>query len=672
MSDKRSIPRNADPVSSASGLGTNTPPAQDGGAARRLRYLPPVLLLALLTLVVALAGDYGQSWDDPGDAQFGAASLHAYIGSPAFLHGHGDRLYYGPLYFMLSHAAVVLMQRVSPQVSGVDIRHAMNATAFALTTIPLYWLSMRLTASALVSLLTVLLFTFQPVLFGHAFINQKDTPFMLLFILAVAAGVAAVDFLRRASPAASRSRIHISHPFRPSQNEPPAPVLRRLLLAAAGLLGVALVFDLLRRGAIYQLLIHLLASAYTQAGPEWLNRHFLAVAEDAYKTPLEQYVQKVDLVYSWGSVVASLAILAALGCLAFWLLPSLRSLSSRQRGLRLLVMAAAGIPLGLCMAIRVLGGFAGILVISYALLRPRWRLIGGLTVYLSAAAIAAYLTWPFLWPAPVTHWVESLRLLLDFPPHIVLFEYIHHVSDQLPWTYLPRLLSAQLTEPAILFFAVGMVVAFIRLVDRHRTFVLLLIVLAWFLAPLLYVILARPSVYGNFRQFLFILPPFFLLAGLGIDLLFRRARGPYARALLAALLLAPGVYGIAWLHPYEYLYFNSAVGGVKGAAGRFQLDYWCVSYRPAMEYVNQHAPVGALVAVGDPVPPAGTFARPDLRVVPAPSSEDPAFALVCDEESVMDHFYPDMRTVHVVSVAGIPLAEVKQQAPDPGTPARSP
>jgi len=37
----------------------------------------------------------------------------------------------------------------------------------------------------------------QPLLFGHAFINQKDTPFMGFFVLSVVVGLAVVDRLGR-------------------------------------------------------------------------------------------------------------------------------------------------------------------------------------------------------------------------------------------------------------------------------------------------------------------------------------------------------------------------------------------------------------------------------------------------------------------------------------------
>jgi hypothetical protein len=42
---------------------------------------------------------------------------------------------------------------------------------------------------------------------------------------------------------------------------------------------------------------------------------------------------------------------------------------------------------------------------------------------------------------------------------------------------------------------------------------------------------------------------------------------------------------MAELHPYEAVYFNSLVGGVDGAEGRYPLDYWGLSYKEGLSYL---------------------------------------------------------------------------------------
>ena len=42
---------------------------------------------------------------------------------------------------------------------------------------------------------------------------------------------------------------------------------------------------------------------------------------------------------------------------------------------------------------------------------------------------------------------------------------------------------------------------------------------------------------------------------------------------------------MAWLHPYEYTYYNPLVK----PAGQFELDYWATSFREIAERLNEYA-----------------------------------------------------------------------------------
>ena len=39
------------------------------------------------------------------------------------------------------------------------------------------------------------------------------------------------------------------------------------------------------------------------------------------------------------------------------------------------------------------------------------------------------------------------------------------------------------------------------------------------------------------------------------------------------------------LHPYEYIYFNELVGGLRGAQNLFETDYWGATYKEGAKYV---------------------------------------------------------------------------------------
>jgi hypothetical protein len=588
------------------------------------------LALLAAAIVGILANDYGQSTDDEADARYGAEALRAYVGSPEFLNDAGDRRYYGPAYWMFSAAVVEALDSTGVDAASVDVRHGLNALLFLVAVGSVYALARMTGVDPPAALLAAALFGLQPLLFGHAFINQKDIPFMALFALSVAVGLATVRRVRQSLPPGPAPR----QPDRTARIAWGAsgrrPIWWMLSLILGLILLVGLIIDLLGRGWLYSRMIELLELAYLHTGPAWARPLFAGGSGGDAAIPFSVYALKAELLYGWTSVLGALAVAAATVAWSAVHLPGVRARINRRSLAMLGWFALAGATLGLCVSIRVAGALAGALVISAALFRPSRRMTGGLVVYWFSAATIGYLTWPYLWLSPVPYLLKAIQLTLRFPMHLVLYDGGYLSSTQLPASYLPKLVSAQLTESALLLIAVGIVLAVVHLVRRRPFSETVLILLIWFFLPAAYVVSRQPSIYNNFRQLLFILPPAFVLAGLAVEWIFRRVRSPIARIGLAGLILLPGILGIVRLHPYEYVYYNSTVGGVRGAAGRFELDYWCTSYREAMEQVNREAPANARIAVGPPVSAARTFARADLHVDDPYAFDEPLLTLVCD------------------------------------------
>lgn len=108
-----------------------------------------------------------------------------------------------------------------------------------------------------------------------------------------------------------------------------------------------------------------------------------------------------------------------------------------------------------------------------------------------------------------------------------------------------------------------------------------------FVFPFVFFVLFRPDAYDRIRHFLFILPPAAAIAGLALDRIYealsRSAVAKGAFSSVVAAYLAWHVGTMAALHPDEYVYYNALVGGVGGAAQRYELDYWGNSYREAAQ-----------------------------------------------------------------------------------------
>jgi len=458
-----------------------------------------IFLLLAINIVIGLLvfRDYGYSWDEPLFYDYGDALGYAYSPPEWFSgnfdlgHSYGssgdDHKTRGPAYLLLARGPVYLLEAL-----GLDKASAWHLINFLFFQIGVYFLyrlagrwmkpSAALAASAL--------FSWQPLLWGHAFINPKDPPFLVFFLASVCLGFEMVDSLAD----------------QPKKN---------------------------------------------------------------------------------GSRFSSVFIPAIL--------------------------------LGITTSIRVLGPLAGLLVLAYAAWKWRTGLfsyIPQLALYGILAVLAMFFTWPFLWEDPLTNFVGVFRLMSDNPTTLsVLFGGDVFRAGELPRRYMPFMLATTLTEPVWPLFLLGMFAGYVPLFrqtkntnhdfqtsssanswaslrssidlgeSKDKLFSLTL-VLFWFGVLLAYVLLRRPAMYDGVRHFLFILPPIFIFTGFAFEFLIDHLPS-WLYAGMIFLLLVPGVLGIVRLHPYEYTYYNSFVGGTDRAFRQYETDYWLTCYKEAVERLER-------------------------------------------------------------------------------------
>ncbi|MEK6221998.1 MAG: hypothetical protein N2D54_07090, partial [Chloroflexota bacterium] len=275
----------------------------------------------------------------------------------------------------------------------------------------------------------------------------------------------------------------------------------------------------------------------------------------------------------------------------------------------------AALALGLCTAIRSLGLAAGGLIALLFILNARkQRVIAPLIAYFMIAAGVLYLSWPFLWPAPLTRFLESFQLAATSYQGKTLFNGNFYHFKELPWTYLPTLVGAQFTEPTILLCGLGIFYAIKSTRgDNHRKSLILLASL-WLFFPVTLVLLFKPSIHDNFRHLLFIIPPIFIFSGFLLEVLFQRIKKSWFSILLTLAIILPGIIHIFQAHPYEYIYYNRFVGGLEGAKEKFDMDYAGLSFKDSTSYLNQIAEKNATVLVWGPFEVAIKYLRNDLII----------------------------------------------------------
>jgi hypothetical protein len=595
------------------------------------QHIPMLVLLTVALLIgVFTVRQYGESWDELQFFKYADRALQAYstwprTGTVPLTGNTYDN--YGPAYVMLVALGARLLGPVLPWITS-DVRHLLYFLTWLVGIWAFYAFSRRW-LSQVPAFGATLLFSTQPLFWGHAFISPKDIPFLAFFLLSLEFGFRMVDRL----PAIRGESVDARRPR----------WLLPLTVAWAVLLLIAYVATPLVQAWI---------SSLVTAAASGQTNIVSYIAKDIGKVDPSVYSQRYFVWFIW---LRALFFIAS-GVVLAWLWRKQRS--ARQL---LLCVAPAAILLGLTTSLRVLGPFAGILVAGYALWKAGRKSLPALALYALIALIFMYLTWPYLWPNPVGHLVESVRVMSEYPWRgQVLFNGSMYPSTGLPRSYLPVLLGIQMTEPVWFLFAAGLAILVYESIKKNvQSRALLALCIVWFILPFLGFFVSGSPLYDNFRQVIFILPPVFLVGAI----VFEKIRRPAWQAAVIALVVLPGLFEGAPLHPYEYVYYNRFIGGVQGAYRRFELDYWATSYREAADYLNTLAPANGTVWVEGPAQLIQLYARPDLKIYSTAEAERAShydYVVATTRDNLDRTTYPEAAIIRTVQRDGADFTVIKK------------
>jgi Dolichyl-phosphate-mannose-protein mannosyltransferase len=599
------------------------------------QYFPILVLLAVsLAIGVLTLRDYGESWDELQFFKYADHALESYstwplTGTIPLTGNTYDN--YGPAYVMVVALGARGLKLLLPYTIS-DLRHLLYFITFLVSIWAFYEICKRW-LSATASLGASLLYATQPLFWGHAFISPKDIPFLTFFLLSLLFGFRMADSFK---PLSLESRT--------------ARAKRSLLVFTT--FWLLSVFGLFAATNWVHIWIDGLVHVAAAGSSSFLPSMIASVASGIHKVKPEVYTQKFFVLFLR---LRDLFFLLATLLLA-WLWHKVPGVLPF-----LVLILPPAIFLGITTSIRVIGPFAGLLVIGYALWKSGRTAVPLLVSYAILTLVPMYLTWPYLWPDPIGHLIESARVMAEYPWNgQVLFNGSFYASTAIPRSYLPVLLGIQLTEPVWFLFAIGLgIVVYDSIKKRPERRSLLTLVVVWFILPLAGFILTRSPLYDNFRQVFFILPPVFMMAGVA----FERIRRPALQALLIGLLVLPGIVDGARIHPYEYVYYNRFIGGVQGAYRKFELDYWGTSYRAAAAWLNDQAPQRSTVWVEGPTHILQLYVRRDLKIYStyeAARADHYDYVVATSRYNLDQTAYPAAKVIYTIMRDGAILTAIKQ------------
>jgi Dolichyl-phosphate-mannose-protein mannosyltransferase len=308
------------------------------------------------------------------------------------------------------------------------------------------------------------------------------------------------------------------------------------------------------------------------------------------------------------------------------------------------LLAKLGVAIGMTMGVRI----GGLLLLCYLglllALDGGWRtIVARRPVLLLDIAwtsfwrvllpvlLVAYPVMLVFWPWGQTDPIENpLRALAFFShqnfPFTTLFAGRFVPASNLPWTYLPTHIALALPELILVLLLCALILCGFALARGRtrisRTQVLMYVILSvGVVFPVAFAIAIKAVLFDGMRHFLFVLPlaavASALVASQGLTrLVLYRYRKPIY--VVIALYGLAHVSVMTMLHPDQYVYYNSFVGGVAGAEQKFKLDYWANSYAEAVQGLEDY-----------------------LRAAYGPDFEEREFTVaVCGPPISADYYFP--------------------------------
>jgi hypothetical protein len=283
-------------------------------------------------------------------------------------------------------------------------------------------------------------------------------------------------------------------------------------------------------------------------------------------------------------------------------------------------IAAFGLLAGASLGIRVLGLllliYAGAAVVMYLPRRSsgegRWRFALLSSLKLLPALLLAYVIMILAWPWAALAPLNTIRGLLSFSEfHYAVRTVIDgqvYVMSKVPRLYVPIYILIRVPLPTLFGAALAMALALLpRLAagstqPRRRDIVLVSLTV---IIPVVCQVIFHGPAFTGMRHFLFVVPALAILAGIGLDAVVTAlaTRGRLVAsgglAVVTACFLWDAVT-LVRLHPYQYLFYNSLVGGLEGASRRYDLDYWFGSMPEALNILETYLRRSEPVEVGRP------------------------------------------------------------------------
>ncbi|MEN0046602.1 MAG: hypothetical protein AAF806_06070, partial [Bacteroidota bacterium] len=216
-----------------------------------------------------------------------------------------------------------------------------------------------------------------------------------------------------------------------------------------------------------------------------------------------------------------------------------------------------------------------------------------------AAILGGFLVGMLFWPYglldPIAHTQEAIGGFSKFAYGIrMLFDSEMVMGTEAPTRYLPTWMLN--TIPLFALLGILLFAAFSKSIFQKHTPFFLFVAIFTFLFPVLYVIIRGSTLYDGWRHLIFAYPPMIVLAAIAWNQVlkqFQEQKAVFYGALgLMAITVLESASFIARNPQFPYVYFNPIAGGINGAFGEYETDYWGVSVKQGLDWLEVEGIIG--------------------------------------------------------------------------------
>jgi tetratricopeptide (TPR) repeat protein len=239
----------------------------------------------------------------------------------------------------------------------------------------------------------------------------------------------------------------------------------------------------------------------------------------------------------------------------------------------------------------------------------------------------------------------------------------------MPWYYLPK--TMLITIPLIIL--AGLIFSY-NLFKQGKSLIFTLLSFT-ILFPIVFAVAEKSNLYSSWRQFLFLYPVIVLISAVAMNSFIMSFKNRFVRWGITAVLVLMAIHPVRFMiknHPYEYLYYNQMVGGLKGAYGNYETDYYHVSQTEAARWLidyldkkgNDTSIIGATFTID------WLFRnQPDIRTIYFRNEErslfDWDYAIIVNRYIspyiLKNNIWPPSDAIHVIYADSVPICAVLER-----------